>query len=208
MDTEMQAVYTPENEEELNTNHVQKAADSQPKCDENTAPYLAKIEDTISTLNNSNALLKRATEEINASVEKINANESHVKAILASCTECILRITNMESELKILNANCAVNQELIKANLHLNAVCQEQVIPALPPLKLETKLKVKVEEYGEALLLLGQTFDIKDRLKEIAGARYNSAPPEKKGWLVPKDKLDLVKNELLDLCEFDDSAIA
>ena len=206
MDTEMQAAYTPENEEELSTN-VKKTADSQPISDGSSLVHLAKIEDTISTLDNSNSLLKRATEEINASVQKINANESNVKAILVSCTECILRITNIEGELKTLNANCAVNQELIKANLHLNAACQEQDIPPLPPLKLETKLKVKVEEYGEALLLLGQTFDIKDRLKEIAGARYNSAPPEKKGWLIPKEKLDLVKKELLDLCEFDDSSI-
>ena len=202
----MQAAYTPENEEELSTN-VKKTADSQPISDGSSLVHLAKIEDTISTLDNSNSLLKRATEEINASVQKINANESNVKDILAICTECILRITNIEGELKTLNANCAVNQELIKANLHLNAACQEQDIPPLPPLKLETKLKVKVEEYGEALLLLGQTFDIKDRLKEIAGARYNSAPPEKKGWLIPKEKLDLVKKELLDLCEFDDSSI-
>ena len=125
-----------------------------------------------------------------------------------------LRITETESLLKCametlkkVECNAAVNQELIKANIHFNSVCTETDIPELPPLKMETKLKVKVENFGDALLLLGQTFDIKDKLKEIAAARYNSTPPEKKGWMIQNEQLPMVMQCLSEICDFDTSLI-
>lgn len=117
------------------------------------------------------------------------------------------KLQTLEDTLKRIDSITTVNQELIQANVHFNSVCKETGIPNLPPLKMETKLKVKVEQFGESLLLLGQTFDIKDKLKEIASARYNSTPSEKKGWLIQNEQLPNVLSQLADLCEFDTALI-
>lgn len=117
------------------------------------------------------------------------------------------KLQTLEDTLKRIDSITTVNQELIQANVHFNSACKETEIPNLPPLKLETKLKVKVEQFGESLLLLGQTFDIKDKLKEIASARYNSTPSEKKGWLIQNEQLPNVLSQLSDICEFDTALI-
>ena len=145
--------------------------------------------------------------------------QSNTDVIIKLFKEHGERIAKIESELvgfresievsiKQIHSNTGVNQELIKANAHYNSICNETEIPPLPPLKVETKLKVKVEEFGDVLLLLGQTFDVKDKLKEIAAARYNSTPPEKKGWMIQIEQLQSVIKQLSDICDFDTSLIS
>lgn len=133
--------------------------------------------------------------------------KEHGERISKMESEFIVFKESIEVSIKQIHSNTGVNQELIKANVHYNSICNETEIPALPPLKVETKLKVKVEEFGDALLLLGQTFDVKDKLKEIAAARYNSTPPEKKGWMIQIEQLQSVIKQLSDICDFDTSLI-
>ena len=127
--------------------------------------------------------------------------------------ECA-NVTAIESQLdqiktvldKVLNA-VQVNQELVRSNLILNEECKKHEIVHVPPIKLEQKLSITVSPYNSnELLLTGCTFDVKDMLKSICGASWNS---ERKGWIMSATRLNDALNsaELTNVCVFDTTAL-
>ena len=101
-----------------------------------------------------------------------------------------------------------MNQDLIQHNIHLNNRCNEQNIPELPPIQMQTKLRVKIEEWGsDEVLLTGSTFDVKDDLKKLFQVKFVNAM-DKKGWAMHRSKVpDLLASSLTDICDFDGSCL-
>lgn len=107
---------------------------------------------------------------------------------------------------KVLNA-VIVNQELVRSNLILNEECKKHEITPVPSIKLDQKLSIVVSPYNsDELLLTGCTFDVKDMLKSICGAFWNS---ERRGWIISATRLNdaLNSTELTNVCVFDTTAL-
>jgi hypothetical protein len=117
-------------------------------------------------------------------------------------------LTAVQNTVASLKGVCEVNQELVKHNIHLNGVCNEQTIPELPPIQMQTKLRVKIEAWGaDEVLLTGSTFDVKEDLKKLFQVKFVNAM-DKKGWAMQRSRVpDLLASSLTDICEFDSSCI-
>ena len=117
-------------------------------------------------------------------------------------------VKELQLKVQSLENVCTVNQELIQANIELNKIAKVQEIAALPELKVETKFKIRCVPMGNSVLLLGQTFDVKEKLKQVAGATWHASENKNlKGWLVSKASIASMQSELKNLCEFDTSEL-
>ena len=102
--------------------------------------------------------------------------------------------------LKRIDARTAVNNELIQVNLNLNQQCQETSIVPLPPLKLETKIKIAARVLSDSTyLLVGKTFDIRQAMKDSVPLAFTSTP--EKGWVCSKENLPKLQKDLIDIAE-------
>lgn len=117
-------------------------------------------------------------------------------------------VKELQLKVQSLENVCTVNQELIQANIELNKIAKVQEIAPLPELKVETKFKIRCVPMGSSVLLLGQTFDVKEKLKQVAGATWHASENKNtKGWLVSKASIASMQSELKNLCEFDTSEL-
>ena len=117
-------------------------------------------------------------------------------------------VKELQHKVQSLENVCTVNQELIQANIELNKIAKVQEIAPLPELKVETKFKIRCVPLGNSVLLLGQTFDVKEKLKQVAGATWHASENKNtKGWLVSKASIASMQSELKNLCEFDTSEL-
>lgn len=102
--------------------------------------------------------------------------------------------------LKRIDSRTAVNTELIQTNLKLNEACNATEIVPLPPLKLESKIKIAAKPLSEAsVLLVGKTFDIRNLMKDSVPLSFTSTP--EKGWVCNKENLPKLQKDLNEVAE-------
>lgn len=91
---------------------------------------------------------------------------------------------------------CGINQA---ANFYKLEFDLSNVKEATEPQKAEVKQgSVNIIEYGKGLAVIGETYPIREKLKEIGG-KWNKFLTCGAGWVFTSDKLEEIKNMLLSL---------